>query len=41
VKSFRTDFGTEIEQKGLDAVIKRLQTQQGGPLTTNSSKQSS
>ena len=28
VKSFRTDFGTEIEQKGLDAVIKRLQTQQ-------------
>lgn len=35
VKSFRTDFGTEIDQKGLDAVIKRLQTQQGGPLTTN------
>ena len=28
VKSFRTDFGTEIEQKGLDSVIKRLQTQQ-------------
>lgn len=28
VKSFRTDFGTEIEQKGLDAVIKRLQSQQ-------------
>ena len=28
VKSFRTDFGTEIEQKGLDAVIKRLQNQQ-------------
>lgn len=27
VKSFRTDFGTEIDQKGLDAVIKRLQTQ--------------
>lgn len=26
VKSFRTDFGTEIEQKGLDAVIKRLQS---------------
>ena len=26
VKSFRTDFGTEIDQKGLDAVIKRLQT---------------
>jgi phospholipid transport system substrate-binding protein len=33
VKSFRTDFGTEIEQKGLDAVIKRLQTQQGAPVT--------
>ena len=28
VKSFRTDFGSEIEQKGLDAVIKRLQAQQ-------------
>ena len=28
IKSFRTDFATEIEQKGLDAVIKRLQTQQ-------------
>lgn len=40
VKSFRTDFGSEIEQKGLDAVIKRLQTQQGGPLTTNGSKKS-
>lgn len=33
VKSFRTDFGTEIDQKGLDAVIKRLQTQQNGPIT--------
>ncbi len=30
VKSFRTDFGTEIDQKGLDAVITRLQTQQQG-----------
>lgn len=29
VKSFRTDFGSEIEQKGLDAVIQRLQAQQG------------
>jgi phospholipid transport system substrate-binding protein len=28
VKSFRTDFGSEIEQKGLDAVIQRLETQQ-------------
>jgi phospholipid transport system substrate-binding protein len=28
VKSFRTDFGSEIEQKGLDSVIQRLETQQ-------------
>jgi len=27
VKNYRTDFGTEIEQKGLDAVIERLETQ--------------
>jgi phospholipid transport system substrate-binding protein len=27
VKSFRTDFGTEIQQKGLDALIERLETQ--------------
>ena len=27
IKSFRTDFGSEIEQKGLDAVIKRLESQ--------------
>ncbi len=27
VKSFQTDFGSEIDQKGLDAVIKRLQSQ--------------
>jgi phospholipid transport system substrate-binding protein len=27
VKSFRTDFGSEIQQKGLDEVIKRLETQ--------------
>lgn len=32
VKSFRTDFGTEIEQKGLDAVIKRLQAQNAAAL---------
>ncbi|MGE0113828.1 MAG: phospholipid-binding protein MlaC [Steroidobacteraceae bacterium] len=39
VKSFRTDFGTEIEQKGLDAVIKRLQTQQqAAPVGTNNKK---
>ncbi|NBU25068.1 MAG: ABC transporter substrate-binding protein [Gammaproteobacteria bacterium] len=32
VKSFREDFGSEIDQKGLDAVIQRLETQnrQGG-----------
>ncbi len=38
VKSFRTDFGTEIDEKGLDAVIKRLQTQQGGPITAGNKK---
>lgn len=27
VKSFRTDFGSEIQQKGLDAVITRLEAQ--------------
>jgi phospholipid transport system substrate-binding protein len=27
IKSFRTDFGAEIEQKGLDAVIARLEQQ--------------
>ena len=27
VKNYRTDFGTEIEQKGIDAVIKRLEAQ--------------
>ena len=27
VKSFRTDFGAEIDQKGLDAVIQRLEQQ--------------
>jgi phospholipid transport system substrate-binding protein len=27
VKNFRTDFGSEIEQKGLDAVIQRLEAQ--------------
>ena len=30
VKSFRTDFGGEVEQKGLDAVIKRLEAQNAG-----------
>jgi phospholipid transport system substrate-binding protein len=27
VKSFRTDFGSEIQQRGLDAVIQRLESQ--------------
>lgn len=27
VKSYRTDFGAEIDQKGIDAVIQRLETQ--------------
>ena len=27
IKSFRTDFGAEIDQKGLDAVITRLEQQ--------------
>ncbi|MGC3980559.1 MAG: ABC transporter substrate-binding protein [Steroidobacteraceae bacterium] len=40
VKSFRTDFGTEIDQKGLDAVIKRLQTQQG-PVSATTQKKGS
>lgn len=31
VKSFREDFGTEIDQKGLDAVIQRLESQHKGP----------
>lgn len=29
VKSFRTDFGSEIEANGLDSVIQRLRTQEG------------
>jgi phospholipid transport system substrate-binding protein len=31
VKSFREDFGSEIEQTGLDAVIRRLEAQAAGP----------
>lgn len=27
IKSYRTDFGAEIDQKGIDAVIERLETQ--------------
>jgi len=35
VKSFQTDFGSEIDQKGLDAVIKRLQDQNKSGNTTS------
>jgi len=31
VKSFREDFGSEIEQKGLDAVLQRLESQNRYP----------
>jgi phospholipid transport system substrate-binding protein len=31
VKSFRTDFGSEIQQKGLDEVITRLEADSKGP----------
>lgn len=31
VKSFREDFGAEIDQKGLEAVIERLESQRKGP----------
>jgi phospholipid transport system substrate-binding protein len=31
VKNFRTDFGAEIEAKGLDAVIQRLESENAAP----------
>jgi len=31
IKSYRTDFGAEIDQKGIDAVIERLEHQVQGP----------
>ncbi len=31
VKNFRTDFGSEIEARGLDAVIQRLETENAAP----------
>ncbi|MEY3466608.1 MAG: hypothetical protein RL603_2208 [Pseudomonadota bacterium] len=31
VKSFREDFGSDIDQNGLDAVIQRLESQHKGP----------
>jgi len=30
VKNFRTDFGAEIDQRGLDAVIERLESEAAG-----------
>jgi phospholipid transport system substrate-binding protein len=38
VKSFRTDFGSEIQQKGLDEVIKRLETEQASPAKASTAK---
>jgi phospholipid transport system substrate-binding protein len=40
VKSFRTDFGAEIQQKGLDEVINRMETEgkigpHGAPVTSH------
>jgi phospholipid transport system substrate-binding protein len=37
IKSFRTDFGSEIDQKGLDAVIQRLEAQVASGNTAKSS----
>jgi hypothetical protein len=38
VKSFRTDFASEVQQRGLDEVIHRLETQgQPGPGTAPAS----
>jgi phospholipid transport system substrate-binding protein len=39
VKNFRTDFGSEINQKGLDAVIERLESQNSKPAASSSSAQ--
>ena len=41
VKNFRTDFGSEIEQKGLDAVIQRLESQNAKPTAASAQKTSS
>ena len=45
VKNYRTDFGAEIDQKGIDAVIQRLETQNAAgkpdaPGTTPTTKSS-
>jgi phospholipid transport system substrate-binding protein len=39
VKNFRTDFGSEINQKGLDAVIERLESQNSKPTASSPSAQ--
>jgi len=41
VKNFRTDFGSEINEKGLDAVIQRLESQNAKPTAANAQKTSS
>jgi len=38
VNRFRTDFASEIDQKGLDAVITRLEANQAGSSTAKSAK---
>jgi phospholipid transport system substrate-binding protein len=38
VKNFRTDFGAEIEAKGLDAVIQRLESENAAPAAKTASK---
>ena len=37
VRNFRTDFGAEIDQKGLDAVIKRLESQNAAGVSSGPS----
>ena len=40
VKSFRDDFGAEIDQKGLDEVIQRLEAGARPPMPATSGKKS-
>ncbi len=39
VKNFRTDFGTEIDQKGMEAVIQRLESQSVGSVSGRNAAQ--
>jgi phospholipid transport system substrate-binding protein len=41
VKNFRTDFGSEINEKGLDAVIQRLESQNSKPTAATAQKTAS